>query len=506
MITKRNNTPSLFFNLECIAPDLLARDSFYSVMHSSGDAFLKDEDYAPLYSPDTGRPGIPPSIIAGTLILQRHDNVSDYEAIERLKYDLRWKYALNLAIDYEGFDRTVLVKFRIKLIAAGLERVPFDNLMKLAVEAKILSPENIQLADTSHILGAAAVQDTYHLIRSAILEALKHVKVKPSNLDKYMDGKADIDWEDRCQRAEHLKELVSDAREVINAAEGKQAKEHEAVKLLKDILNQDIDDKDEIIRGTARDRIISTNDTEMRHGRKSSKQRFDGHKAQVAEDLESELITNIDVIPGNAHDSTGSVELMTEQSTILGGCPQTLLGDGAYGTADNRANMEKAGIEIISKVRDNSRPDQYSKSDFTIDLEQDKVTCPAGHITADYSYGRDTKKRKIRIYRFKAGICNSCPHKDKCTKSDKGKTIALNYHEGRLQKARQYQKSEEFRALYPKRAVVERKIAELMHRHGCRQARWIGKVKTKLQLLLAAALINLKRLGKIAPQVLLPAG
>lgn len=76
-------------------------------------------------------------------------------------------------MDYEGFDRTVLVKFRSKLITAGLERVPFDNLMKLAVEARILSPENIQLADTSHILGA-----------------LKHVDVKPANLEKYREGKA----------------------------------------------------------------------------------------------------------------------------------------------------------------------------------------------------------------------------------------------------------------------------------------------------------------------------
>ncbi|MDD3927520.1 MAG: IS1182 family transposase [bacterium] len=506
MITKRNSTQSLFFDLECIAPDLLNNDSFYSRMHAYGDVFLKDEDYAPLYSPDTGRPGIPPSIIAGVLILQRNDEVSDYEAIEKLKYDLRWKYALNLPLDYEGFDRTVLVKFRSKLIAAGLERVSFDNLMKLAVEAKILSPENIQLADTSHILGAAAVQDTYQLIRSAILGALKQVDVKPANLEKYREGKADIDWEDRCQRAGHLKELVADAREVLNAAEDTEAKDHEAVKLLRDILSQDINDKDEIIKGTAKDRIISTNDTEMRHGRKSSSKRFDGHKAQIAEDLESELITNVDVIPGNAHDSTGSVELMTEQEDILGGRPRTLMGDGAYGTADNRADMEEAGIEIISKVRDDSSPDKYSKSDFKINLEQNEVTCPAGHITTKYSYGKDNKKRRVRIYKFKAGLCNECPHKDKCTKSGKGKAITLNYHEAKLQKARQDQQSDEFKALYPRRSTIERKVAEMMHRHGCRQARWIGRVKTKLQLLLAAAAVNFKRLGKIAPQVLVPAG
>ncbi|MDD2485402.1 MAG: transposase [bacterium] len=170
----------------------------------------------------------------------------------------------------------------------------------------------------------------------------------------------------------------------------------------------------------------------------------------------------------------------------------------------NKRYIEEAGIEVISKVRDDSSPDKYSKSNFEINLEQNEVTCPAGHITSKYSYDKDNKKRRIRSYKFKASLCNECLHKDKCTKSGKGKAITLNYHEAKLQKARQDQQSEEFKNLYSRRSTVERKVSEEMHRHDCRQARWIGRAKTKQQLLLAAAMINFKRLGKIAPLVLMP--
>ena len=46
-------------------------------------------------------------------------------------------------------------------------------------------------------------------------------------------------------------------------------------------------------QGVEQDRIVSVHDPEMRHGRKSRSQRFDGHKASVAVEPESQLITAV---------------------------------------------------------------------------------------------------------------------------------------------------------------------------------------------------------------------
>ena len=65
--------------------------------------------------------------------------------------------------------------------------------------------------------------------------------------------------------------------------------------------------------GVSKDRMVSVHDPQMRHGYKSKSRRFDGHKAAVVVDTDSQLITAVDVLPGNAPDNLGALELV-EQS------------------------------------------------------------------------------------------------------------------------------------------------------------------------------------------------
>jgi hypothetical protein len=55
-------------------------------------------------------------------------------------------------------------------------------------------------------------------------------------------------------------------------------------KILGDDLTADERGDPQIGRGVAEDRIISLTGPEMRHGRKSAAQRFDGRKVQVAQE------------------------------------------------------------------------------------------------------------------------------------------------------------------------------------------------------------------------------
>jgi hypothetical protein len=64
------------------------------------------------------------------------------------------------------------------------------------------------------------------------------------------------------------------------------------VRMLNQLIGQDIERKGEALKlkkGVAKDRLISVQDPEMRHGRKSSSKLFNGYKAAIAVDSECQL-------------------------------------------------------------------------------------------------------------------------------------------------------------------------------------------------------------------------
>jgi hypothetical protein len=166
--------------------------------------------------------------MSGITLLQFYDDVSDGEAIERLKFDLRWKVALNLPLDFEPPHSSSLSVFRSRLVQQGQERYAFNRMIQVGRAAGFLPDKLTLLIDTLAQQGAGAVQDTYTLIRKSIRRVLKlagyQVPLKRRglavNLAAYLDGdrKAAIDWADPVARAAQLKVLVQDAEAVLDLA------------------------------------------------------------------------------------------------------------------------------------------------------------------------------------------------------------------------------------------------------------------------------------------------
>src|SRR3989304_10410383 len=186
------------------------------------EVLFKDDDLADMYCLDNGRPRLPPSLVAGVLLLQFHDGVGDEEAVERLRYDLRWKVALGLSLDYAGFDPTSLVVFRKRLLKYGQERYAFERFLKVAREAGFLPEKIRQLLDSTPMKGAGAVQDTYTLLRKGVRRLLKGVgfavpeKRRGLQIDlrRYVesDEKAEIGWSGAAARQKERARLGRAAR------------------------------------------------------------------------------------------------------------------------------------------------------------------------------------------------------------------------------------------------------------------------------------------------------
>ena len=203
---------------------LIPPDSFYARLAAYRDVLVADDDYRALYKDSPlGRPSIPPSLVVLTMLLQYHDDCSDAEAEARLRFDLRWKHALGLPLEDVGFDATVLCHFRRKLLEHGLERALFDRLVRAARDAGLITRDAVQVVDSSHVLGAAGVRDTYALIRGGIRKLLRALGYAPSRrgalpdrlawyLDPAAPEKPEVDWDNAAARAAHLVDLVDDAR------------------------------------------------------------------------------------------------------------------------------------------------------------------------------------------------------------------------------------------------------------------------------------------------------
>jgi len=180
-------------------------------------------------------------------------------------------------------------------------------------------------------------------------------------------------------------------------------------------------------------------------------------------------------------------------------------GDTSYGTADNRAACAQRGIELVSPLPEASDP-AVAKAAFDLDLDTPSATCPAGQTTTTVSHARDAQSRPILRFHFPRAVCEACPLFARCVQSKtEGRTITSHYtcthrqvrcHEGLLQAARAQQATPEFKARYRKRAAIERKIADLVG-HGLRRARYLGRVKGRLQNHWVAAVVNLKRLFRL---------
>jgi transposase len=516
----RRNPQRSFFDAQSL-PHRVPADSFYGRMGMLSSELFQDDDLAEMYCLDNGRPSLPPSLMCGALLLQFYDDVSDREAVERMVYDIRWKVALNLPLDFAGIDPSSLVVFRGRLLKHGKERYAFDRFIRVGRAAGFIPDKVTLLMDTTPVKGAGAVQDTYTLLRKGTRKLLKAagfgVPGKRQGVSaeaqalvaRYVDedSKAAIDWGDPQQRAAQLKVLVQDAEAALELVTG--SMDQEEVRsmgwLLTKILGDDLDSDErgnpQIAQGTAPDRIISTTDSRMRHGRKSSAQRFDGFKTAVASEPTHELIldiADISAAQGDGQPLMTSIERIEHQAEVE---VAQVIADGAYNSGDNLAACANHAGHSIDLVTPFSMPAdaEVDKSAFDISLETGVITCPQGHRVEGHP-ARDKKGRAILKFTFARPVCAICPLFEDCVHSKTtGRSVTTHAHEKHLQAARTRQQTPQFQGLYRVRSKVERKIAELT-RHGMRNTRYLGDEKRQLQRLWTGAAVNLKRLFTLAPR------
>lgn len=499
----------------------VGEDTFYGFLAKHRHRLFRDEDFAMLYCPDNGRPSVAPSLLATALLLQAHDKSTDAEARDKARYDLRWKVALGLEVDESPFAKSTLQTFRSQLIIHDKVAEIFKtSLSEARIRGIIGGKRKLKLAlDTTPIFGKGAVKDTYNLLADGIRQlagVLARILDRPMeewvsdhDLGRYfgssIKGESDVDWSDDESKRTFLSSIVEDAARLlviastvrggIEAGSSDDRAIVESSELLRTLLLQDVNRRSdgdfEIKHGTSQGRIVSVHDPEMRAGHKSKRSSFEGHKASVAVETESGLITEVDVLAGNESDNTGALTMVERSEANTGCAVERTITDCAYGDGETRRMFADEGRELVARVPRRPNKKTFPKEDFVIDLEAQRVTCPACQTTSTWHWRRINGKR-VKQFVFAAAVCDRCPLKSRCTtnkRSSHGRTVVLHPEEELLQQARAYQRTDAFGEDTRRRQVVEHRIARLVQL-GIRTSRFFGRLRTKFQLIMAATVAN----------------
>jgi hypothetical protein len=502
-----------FENPRDILGDRLVEGSLYRLLADEGHHLFPDNYFADLYKDSVkGRPTIAARVMATTMVLQAFEGLSDREACDRLAVDLRWQAACGVDLGFEAFHPTALVGQRNRLRASTRPRRMFED-TKVVAEQTGAIKGRARVLDSTPLYDAVATQDTVTQLRAAIRKLLMVLDATAPPLaatmreslrrddDYRAPGKPPCDWDDKEAREQLVDELVHDARFALEAIDahvlGPSAAE--AAELLALVAGQDVEEAADgvfrIVRGVAKDRVISTVDVEARHGHKSKNRHFDGYKAHLSVDPDSELIDEVVVTPANAPDRAAAHALVASHRADED--KPRIVGDSAYADGATREEMEAGGFELQSKcppVRNTTGG--FTKERFSVDLDHGTVTCPEGHVAPIRFSPRGEGKASFKSH------CSHCPLRQQCTPSKRGRTIAIHPKEALLQAARGEQRQPEWQQTYrADRPTVERKIAHFARRSwGGRRARTRGKRRVATDVDTRAAALNWARLAVLGLQ------
>jgi DDE family transposase/transposase-like protein DUF772 len=451
-----------------------------------------------------GQPPVPPARLALATILQAYTGVSDDEVIEATVMDRRWQLVLDcMNAEEPPFSKGTLVGFRKRLIERDLDRRLIERTVELAARTGGFGARALRAAlDSSPLWGAGRVEDTFNLMGHALRKALGVIAVVqgrgqaagtavmaglagvPQLAASSLKAALDADWDDPAARDEALARVLG-LLDLVEAFIAGQAGDEAAaaVAAARQVRDQDVDlsgPAPALRRGVARDRRISVEDAEMRHGRKSRSVLFDGYKRHVLRDLDTGLVPAVGITAANLPEAAVTDDIAADLDAA-GRYLAELHIDRAY-LSSALVRDRGPDLAIYCKAwRVRNTGGRFAKDQFSLDFAAGQLTCPAG-VTMLFEPGRTV--------RFPKDTCAGCPLRARCTTSSNGRSVSIHPDEALLAELRQRQHTPEGRAKLRERVAVEHTLAHVGHWQG-RRARYRGTRKNLFDLRRVAVVHNL---------------
>lgn len=458
---------------------------------------------APYYCPDMGRPAELPVLMLKLEYLRYHHNLSDRDVIDRATTDLAFRYFLGLPIRWKLPDPSSLCIFRGRIGIDGFRKV-FRQLVAVAREHGVVK-DRLRIKDATHVIGNMAVPSALALvaqIRDKLLAAAGPfapllVEGERVNLEMLREmTKGQKPAERLVTRVAQLREMLVWADEVAPPEGAEKNRAWQAFLAQRELAHKILDDQEHPDAG---DRTLSTTDPDARcakHG-----EWFDGYLVDISMDADSEIITEINVLAANGNEAADAVDLIRQEEAAHGNDIEAMSIDGAgFNGPVLRELEDPEDLNVDTYVPPSKEPETnlFTPKDFEEDSEQGVVTCPAGRTS---KYHHRDKKKHSTAYRFDAETCRACPLMARCLKKRPrkafGRTVRKADYQVEYQRVREKAATPAYEAVRREHPKVERKLGEMMNRHGGRHARHRGRWKVLMQELMVGTATNVKRLVRL---------
>jgi len=480
------------------------------------------EELGTLYSDSRlGHPPVAPAKLALATILQAYTGASDEEAMEAMVMDRRWQLVLGcLDAEEPPFSKSTLVAFRKRLIEHEMDRRLVERTVEVAARRRTFGHKALRAAlDSSPLWGAGRVEDTYNLLGHALRKALGVIARQQGRglaevaeesgapvLTEAGSLKAalDLDWGDPGERAralvgilEALQSVEAHLNDVLLPRADEPEQQPEAIGIARRVRDQDVLFQEEgeagaapvLRRGVARERLVSVEDPQMRHGRKSRSVRFSGYKRHVLKDLDTGLVRAVGVTPANAPEASVTEGIASDLARQPDSELKELHIDRAY-LSSSLVRERPSELEVYCKAWRVRNGGRFPKTEFSLDFERGLMRCPAGALMPFEVGG---------VVRFPKKTCQACPLRERCTKSTSGgRSVSVHPDERLLAELRERQRTPAGRKKLRERVRVEHSLAHIGRWQGDR-ARYKGVRKNLFDLRRSAVVHNLHVIARTIP-------
>jgi transposase len=462
---------------------------------------------AEAYSLGMGRPAIDPVQMLKILFMRFHYKLSDRQVMERTKTDMAFRWFLELPLRKKVPDHTEGTKFRNRVGAERFAQI-FQELLTQAREAGLVK-DRLRLKDATHLLADVAHAKPLALlaqVRERLLQVATPffadwVSQQRTQLETLRQTTAEYPEDERlAARREYLRELAAQLHERVTSLPTATAGERPRLRLQHalEVADRLVAEPD---AESGRGRPVSAVDPDARVGMHGDF--FLGYLLDLAIDADSELITAVNVLPGNAGEAADAVTLIEQEERAQGNDVQGLSMDGVgYNGPVLRelTDPEKLNLQVTVPPRAVPERTTFGPERFSlqvIDAEHGEVTCPNAQKAQRRERNRhDTGYR----YFFTARQCAACPLRAQCLSdpaSKRGRLVVKNDYEAEYAKVQEQAGTAEYQATRRVHPKIERKLGEVVRHHQGRRARFRGLGKVFIHGVLTALAVNVKRMVKL---------
>jgi transposase len=241
------------------------------------------------------------------------------------------------------------------------------------------------------------------------------------------------------------------------------------------------------------DRMISTTDPDTSLVNKDGLGSHPAYHHHRAIDDAHGVITAVETTSGSIAENKKLMDLVQAHEQNTGSTPAVVIADHKYGTAQNYVACHQKGLVTHlgdAKAKAAKAEGIFPESQFQYQAQDDTFVCPGQQTLRRRRFIR---RQRVWEYAADKGVCQNCPLRAPCTRSQTGRTLSRHEHAEILEQCRTQAHSSAAKCNRGRRQyLMEGSFADAANNHGFKRSRWRRLWRQQIQDYLIAAIQNIR--------------